>query len=181
LTSAFETFWAYRDNGYATFHDGGVPDSTILGMNAEEKRLTEQRLLQFVQASAAADPVAVRALGLLESVPAVPMLALLVHSRPDLRVETALALWRCTGFDEPIDILTSVLFSGGRVVRFLRARRQRPPAHQLAAVGALAQIESPLAFAGLNRAAYSEKLHPQVASEARLELSRAIQKPKRSE
>jgi hypothetical protein len=174
VTSPFETFWAYRANGYAAFRDG-VPDSTILQMNADEKRLTEQRLLQEVEAAAAADPVAVRALGLLQSRRAVPMLELLVQSRPDLRVEIALALWRCTGSEEPIGILTTVLFSAGPIVRFLRARRQRPPADQLAAVHALAQMESPLAFASLNRAAYSAQLHPQVASEARLELDSTIQ------
>lgn len=173
MTSPFDTFWEYRANGYATFHDG-FPDSTILGMNADEKHLTEQRLLQVVEASAAADPVAVRALGLLQSRRAVPMLESLVESRADLRVETALALWRCTGSDEPISILTTVLFSAGRIVRFLRAHRHHPPTDQLAAVRALAQMDSPLAFASLNRAAYSAQLHPQVTSEARLELDRAI-------
>ncbi|HEY6080642.1 MAG TPA: hypothetical protein VIW29_17630 [Polyangiaceae bacterium] len=175
MTSAFETFWAYRASGHATFLDGAAPVSSILEMNAEEKRLTEQRLLPFVEASVTTDPTAVRALGLLQSRLAVPMLESLVHSRPDLRVETALALWRCTGSDKPIDILTTVLFSAGPIVRFLRAWRQRPPAEQLAAIWALAQIQSPLAFATLNRAAYSDQLHPQVTSEALLELTRTIQ------
>ena len=37
MTSAFETFWAYRSNGDGTFHDGGAPVSSILEMSAEEK------------------------------------------------------------------------------------------------------------------------------------------------
>jgi HEAT repeat protein len=172
VTTAFETFWAYRANGYATFRDGGPPDSSILEMDVDEKKLTEQRLLPLLETPATVDSTAVRALGLLRSQRAVLPLELLLRSSSDVRVEAALALWRCTGSDEPIHVLAAMVFPTGRILRFLRALRRHPPATQLLAVSALAQIASPVALATLTRAAHSERLHPQVASQARVALAR---------